>query len=162
MSTPYNGTVGHSGTDTSRERAERKAGHIDEELDVVVDFLTRAGTRGLTVTTVKRAALTGDDNQLRLAHHGTASAALSILHKSGRIARLTERRNGAHIYVTPENIDGRDFERFIGNRVKAQIAALDETLAELKRLIGSSAPVDRLGLMLARDAVLAQMQELTK
>lgn len=41
-------------------------------------------------------------------HHGQASGVLSVLHKAGRIARLTERRDRCFIYVLPEYVNGRD------------------------------------------------------
>lgn len=41
-------------------------------------------------------------------HHGTASGVLSVLHKAGKIARLTERRNRCFVYVLNEYVNGRD------------------------------------------------------
>ena len=41
-------------------------------------------------------------------HHGQASGVLSNLHKAGKIARLTERRNRCFIYVLPEYVNSRE------------------------------------------------------
>lgn len=41
-------------------------------------------------------------------HHGQASGVLSVLHKAGKIARLTERRGRSFVYVLPEYVNGRD------------------------------------------------------
>lgn len=43
-------------------------------------------------------------------HHGTASGALSALHKAGHLARLTTARHGCKVYVLPSLISGRDTE----------------------------------------------------
>lgn len=45
-------------------------------------------------------------------HHGTASGALSLLHKRGDIRRLRERRGGSRIYVTPDNVAARVTESY--------------------------------------------------
>lgn len=44
------------------------------------------------------------------AHHGWISGALSMLHADLRIVRLSERRDGCKVYVTPDFIDGRRAE----------------------------------------------------
>jgi predicted nucleic acid-binding Zn ribbon protein len=43
-------------------------------------------------------------------HHGTASGVLSVLHKSGRIARLKESRDGCKVYVDVSCVKGRVIE----------------------------------------------------
>jgi hypothetical protein len=43
-------------------------------------------------------------------HHGSASGVLSVLHKGGRICRLTERRNRCKVYCLPEYVNGRETE----------------------------------------------------
>lgn len=40
-------------------------------------------------------------------HHGSASAALSNLHKSGTIVRLSLKRNGQSVYVLPKYAKNR-------------------------------------------------------
>jgi predicted nucleic acid-binding Zn ribbon protein len=44
-------------------------------------------------------------------HHGTASGVLSVLHKTGRIARLKETRNGCKVYVDVFCVQGRVVEK---------------------------------------------------
>lgn len=41
-------------------------------------------------------------------HHGSASSALSTLHKEGRVSRLKEKRNGYTLYVTVGFEQGRE------------------------------------------------------
>lgn len=40
-------------------------------------------------------------------HHGQASSTLSRLHRRGKIARLTEKRDRYKVYVHPDFVDGR-------------------------------------------------------
>ena len=80
---PYAGTSGWSGSDTSRTRA------------------VTADASGQTWAEL------GDKLG---AHHGTASGVLSVLHKAGRIDRLTERRDRCKVYVLPEFTAGREIE----------------------------------------------------
>ena len=47
-------------------------------------------------------------------HHGSASSRLSLLHKEGTLARLTERRDGCKIYVYPEFVGDRPLDVFAG------------------------------------------------
>lgn len=101
--TPYAGTSGWSGSDTSRERAEQadKDGTTSARQAAVLAALEVAGARGLTW-----AELASDFGW----HHGTASGALSVLHKDGQIARLQERRGRMKIYTALRHINGRTTE----------------------------------------------------
>jgi hypothetical protein len=40
-------------------------------------------------------------------HHGTASGALSSLHRQGSVVRLQDTRQGSAVYVLPHLVDGR-------------------------------------------------------
>lgn len=60
------------------------------------------GEAGLTVTEL--IALTGW-------HHGSASAALSTLHRSGAVARLNEKRDGHAVYVAPLLVGDRPVKK---------------------------------------------------
>lgn len=97
---PYAGTSGWSGSTTSKERAQRddSAGVTRNRQSLVMQTLEHAGPKGLTWK--EFGDLTG-------CHHGTASGALSVLHKEGHIARLNERRNSCLVYVLPEHVNGR-------------------------------------------------------
>lgn len=93
-------TSGHSGSEASRERAvhEDSTGVTAKRQALVLDLVQTGGPLGLTVRVLRDVADL---------HHGQASSALSNLHKAGRIARLQEKRMGCHVYVTPENVNGR-------------------------------------------------------
>lgn len=99
--TPYGGTSGWSGSDTSRERAETEDtdGTTSARQQTVLRHLGFVGSVGATWREV--AAATGW-------HHGQASGALSVLHKEGRIARLTVRRDRCQVYVLPSCVNGRE------------------------------------------------------
>lgn len=98
---PYAGTSGWSGTDTSQERAlQQDASGVTAQRQAKTLALVEAeGERGLTVVDLR--TLTGW-------HHGQASGMLSVLHKVGRIERLTERRGRCHVYVHPTHRQGRE------------------------------------------------------
>lgn len=114
---PYAGTSGHSGTDTSQERAEREDGdgtthkRQRDTMQIVETgrfngFDLRAGAdghpvgreHGITVKELRN--FTGW-------HHGQASSTLSTLHKEGLLARTSERRDRCKVYVAPEYLNGR-------------------------------------------------------
>lgn len=98
---PYAGTSGHSGGATSAERAAREdsdgttAGRQHETLKTLAYW----EANGITWK-----ELAGENNW----HHGQSSSVLSVLHKVGKIARLTERRQKCFVYVLPEYVNGRE------------------------------------------------------
>lgn len=100
-SLPYAGTQGWSGTDTSKERAERDArdGTAHDHQRWTLKRLGLLGHTGITV-----AELRNDTGW----HHGVASSVLTVLHKDKRISRLVERRNRCKVYVLPEYVDYRE------------------------------------------------------
>lgn len=159
MSTPYAGTEGSSGTDTSAERAESKAATARRRQNAMLRYLRARGAYGATVVDVKAGPWAGAHDvdrtllPIEFEHHGTASGTLSILHRAGQIARLTEVRDKAHVYVLPEHIDGRPYERFVGNAEKARIAALDEIVTEIEAERPKHSPVDRLGMDVAAQMI---------
>ena len=92
---------GWSGSETSAERA-----HSDDASGVTAKRQARAlalleasGDHGLTWDELARSVAW---------HHGQASGVLSVLHKTGRIDRLAERRGRSAVYVTPEFVFGRE------------------------------------------------------
>ena len=100
---PYNGTSGHSGTDTSKERAlvADRSGKTALRQAQALNLLSERTYQGITWKELSE--VTG-------LHHGTASGVLSVLHKAGRIARLRESRNGCKVYVDLRCINGRQIE----------------------------------------------------
>jgi hypothetical protein len=93
-------TSGHAGSDTSRERAvrERDEGITAKRQRYVLERLATVGDYGQTVKDLR------DRTNW---HHGQASATLSNLHKTGKIECLDDKRDRCHIYVLPENVEGR-------------------------------------------------------
>jgi len=100
---PYNGTSGHSGTDTSKERALHadRSGKTALRQAQALNLLSERTFQGITWKELSE--VTG-------LHHGTASGVLSVLHKAGRIARLKDSRNGCKVYVDLRCINGRQVE----------------------------------------------------
>lgn len=102
---PYGGSTdpnsGYTGSDTSEERAREadRTGVTARNQRHTLHFLREAGRHGMTYRELGGVAGW---------HHGQASSSLSILHKAGRIARLTERRTRCLVYVLPEFVAGRD------------------------------------------------------
>jgi hypothetical protein len=95
---PYNGTEGFiSGSDTSRERAERnvKDGTVTKRQRDVLDALHQRPD-GMTWK---------DLNLLLGLHHGQVSGTLSVLHKAGKIVALKTKRDGCHPYLAMRFID---------------------------------------------------------
>ena len=101
--TPYAGTSGWAGSDGSRQRAASAdgTGLTGKRQTVTLDLLADADVTGLTWKEL------ADLNEW---HHGTASGALSVLHKTGHVARLKQKRDRCHVYVLPRNVLGRDTE----------------------------------------------------
>ena len=101
VSLPYNGTSGWSGTDTSHDRAitadsDGTTGHNQQ---ITLLYLRERKYEGITWKEL------ADECGW---HHGTASGVLSVLHKTGKIARLIEKRNKCRVYVLPEWVEGRE------------------------------------------------------
>jgi len=109
-SLPYNGTSGWSGSETSKKRAQLrdKNGKTSKLQMAIFELLDRRGRRGITWKEL---------SDLTATHHGSASGALSVLHKAGRISRLKETRNDCKVYVMNSWVDNRETEEHRGNRV---------------------------------------------
>lgn len=97
---PFKGTSGWAGSKASQDRQMMldTSGETGKRQAMVLSELQDAGTHGATWRDIALA--------LEL-HHGQASAALSVLHREGIIARLEQRRNKCSIYVLPEFVAGR-------------------------------------------------------
>jgi hypothetical protein len=123
--TPYAGSSGWSGSETSQARAdEADASGLTGERDRSTLALLRASGRdGITWFELAEA---------EMLHHGEASAALSRLHKVGAAARLTEQRGKSQVYVLPDNVDGRDTSPFRPNVSRTRVLDL---LAEVDDLL---------------------------
>jgi len=64
----------------------------------VLDYVTKAGAKGVTVVEVRR------DTGF---HHGQASGSLSMLDLDDKVSRLYEKRDGYSIYVVAGSEAGR-------------------------------------------------------
>lgn len=102
-------TGGWSGSETSRERAvrERDDGTLSARSRQVYALVVASGAQGVTDPEVQHAFRLG---------HGASSGALTRLHRQGRIARTTERRNRNQVYVLPEHVGDRTLSPYRPNR----------------------------------------------
>lgn len=100
---PYAGTSGFSGSETSEARARREDqdGTTSRRQAAALTILRSRGSEGCTWKELADALGV---------HHGSASGALSVLHKQERIARLKEKRSRCKIYVDLDFINGRESE----------------------------------------------------
>jgi hypothetical protein len=96
-------TAGHSGVDTSRERAveEARTGKTLHVQSIVMAHVSRHGVDGMTVAELRRS--------LPQMHHGSISSALTNLHRAGMLVCLTDKRERCHVYVRPEFVNHRSF-----------------------------------------------------
>lgn len=117
----YAGTTGHSGTDTSRAQAEDMPKHGRAQA-WVLRSAANLGEQGVTIVDLRSWF---DDM-----HHGTLSSALTNLHRAGRLARLTEKRDRCHIYVLPEYAAGRATEPPTVAAPRVDPAAVEQTMRE--------------------------------
>lgn len=134
--TPYaDGTSGWSGTDTSRERVEQedRDGTTSRRQWTALGDLEAAGYRGRTWRELARQ--TG-------MHHGQASAALTHLHRAGKIARLTEKRDHCRVYVLPTCIYGRDTEPYTPRVQPANVEEMAETIREAYAVLNALGVLD--------------------
>ncbi len=126
-SLPYAGTEGFAGSDTSRAQAQHDAvsGVASKRQRYVLIMAARAQERGITVAELR-------DTNL---HHGRISGALSVLHKEGRLARLTEVRDRCKVYVLPWYVKGRTTEKHgvVHKADKETVEAADKVEAWLRR-----------------------------
>lgn len=123
--TPYAGTSGWSGTDTSHTRAreEDSDGTTTHRQRITLNALGSAGPHGLTWKELGR----------RVGwHHGQASGVLTILHMAGRISRLKEKRDRCRVYVLTEHVNDRETEPYV-RQTPSVAPATTEEMAELIR-----------------------------
>lgn len=107
--TPYAGTSGWSGTDTSRDRATSRdaSGKTRKVQEMVYREVIRSGPDGVTIAELR---------DLFTEHHGSLSGALTVLHMKGKVARLVQRRGRCKVYVHPCVVNDRPVERYVPRR----------------------------------------------
>lgn len=98
--TPYAGTSGWSGSQTSQDRAvqEDTDGTTKGRQNVTLRMINASKTYGMTWKEL------ADETGW---HHGQASGVLSVLHKEGLIERLAERRGKCAVYIGLNSVNGR-------------------------------------------------------
>lgn len=116
------GTVGSSGSSTSAERAVAET--LSPRRAKVYAFVSSKGAWGATVAEVERGLGIG---------HGSASGALTVLHRGGDLTRLTWRRNRQEVYVLPQHVNGREEAPYRPNTGKARIAELEQALSSARQ-----------------------------
>lgn len=121
--TPYAGTSGWAGTDTSRDRAARddSNGTTSRRQWLALRALEDSMFYGRTWREL--ADVTG-------MHHGQASGVLTLLHKAGKIARLADKREQCRIYVHLDYVEGRDTEPYTPRVAPADVEEMAETIRE--------------------------------
>ena len=94
---------GWSGSETSRSRAKDAdaGGATARRQRQALDWLAQAEGRGATWKELA---------EWMGWHHGQASSVLSVLHKTGRISRLTETRLRCKVYVANDYVNDRATE----------------------------------------------------
>jgi hypothetical protein len=144
--TPYAGTSGHSGVDTSEERARTSDsdGTTSRLQRMCLDALAMAGVHGRASWEIE--ADTGE-------HHGKVSGALSVLHKTGKIACLVERRGRAHPYVLPEHVNNRETRPHGGKRATPKVDRLADLEERYTRAIGHLKEVQTGSPVYSRDYI---------
>lgn len=128
-------TSGWSGSETSHERAveEDANGTTRDRQRETLWQLALYGNYGLTVKDLRTA--TGW-------HHGQASSALSVLHKEGEIARLTERRDRCAVYVLKMYVGQRETSEPGRNRGRVQrLNHTDQAVLRRVRAAMTSGPL---------------------
>lgn len=100
---PYAGTEGFAGSETSKVQAQADviSGTASKRQRYILILAGRAKERGITVAELRDQSL----------HHGRVSGALSVLHKVGKLSRLTESRGRCKVYVLPEYVNDRPTEK---------------------------------------------------
>lgn len=123
---PYAGTSGWTGSDTSRERAERNDsdGTTKRRQDQVYEAVRAAADSGVTAYELCQ--------HLNLPTNSVAPS-LTNLHHEGCIARLKERRGRHEVYVLPDHVGDRPVAPYRGRRAlsKTEQAAVAHVKAYL-------------------------------
>lgn len=149
---PYAGTSGWSGSETSKARAatDDASGRTKRRQQETLASLAQAGDLGLTYKEL---------GEIHGWHHGQSSGALSVLHKTGHINRLTEKRNRCKVYVLPQHANDRTIEPYGGNlptrvtnprevvmlseqQADVLIGGHDLLVNQVSRVLGDDTPVD--------------------
>jgi hypothetical protein len=127
----YNDTSGHQAAESSAEgvRHADVTGITAKAQKYALIMATQGGRNGVTVAELRE--------RHGSLHHGRISAALTNLHKAGRLAALRERRGHCGIYVLPEFVEGREVREFRSNRPHIDRAELVNLLDHHRPIVQS-------------------------
>lgn len=104
---PYAGTSGWSGSETSYARAIESDSNGSTGMAQRLAKIYADRPLGVTMPELSAALVEVLGERGPSGYHGTASGALSVLHKTGRLECLQEERGGCQVYVTPDQVRGR-------------------------------------------------------
>lgn len=124
------GTPGWSGSDTSREAAQHP--RVASTQDRVLNLVHLRGYYGITQQEVSAALNVG---------HGSASGALTRLHKSNHIVRTTTRRNRQQVYFAPEYATGHTLSPYrpqTGTKPTVPVSEIEETVRCINFIPGNA------------------------
>lgn len=140
--TPYAGTSGWSGSAASEERARSRDanGKTATVQQRVAEMVERSGSQGRTIAEIR--------NWIPNEHHGTLSGALTVLHKGGKVLRLTTRRGKCSVYVAPQFLLGR--EAVPPKRLKQRDQELSDSVHRIDRFLAARG---RMTHLVQRDAI---------
>jgi len=126
---PYNGSSGFSGSDSSRARAvsEDSNGITSDRQRQTMAFLESRLSLGSTWRDLAEALCW---------HHGQASGALSVLHKTGHITRLKQTRDRCAIYVMPNMVAGREESPYTTKQTRQEVR--EQAMTDLRQEILTS------------------------
>lgn len=132
---------GHADADTSRRSEPTRRGR---QVNMLA-YVARTGHRGATYLDLCHEFNVG---------HGSASGALSVLHRAGSLARLVDERDGCKVYVTPGYVDGRPVEVHDGIanpriRVTDVLTLIDDVRDTMRPGAGADAALDSLAARIA-------------
>jgi hypothetical protein len=125
----YNDTSGHQAAESSAEgvRHADVTGITAKAQKYALIMATQGGRNGVTVAELRE--------RHGSLHHGRISAALTNLHKAGRLAALRERRGHCGIYVLPEFVEGREVREFRSNRPHLDVLELTNEIGRHSLLL---------------------------
>lgn len=134
---PFAGRSGSMGSELSHQRADREDenGTTTDRQNRVIEEIRMSGIIGRTWKEIA--------DTFRW-HHGQATGALSPLHATGHIAALATEygRDGCSVYVTPDNVGGRETRAYGGKTMTKTFREL--AVAQAQELEAAQAYIEQL------------------
>lgn len=151
---PYDGTAGYVNRPASIERArdEAASGVASARARVLLDAVKCQGARGMTWRELQ--------SVFTNLHHGQISGALSVLHKTGHVFAVREKRGKCHPYVASIHRGAYRSEQVFDQPVKTKSAqqiadmhsAIEQAIHALSVAVNSTEDKDEL-ITVAIDAL---------